>query len=187
MSTKTKKELIAFGAELRRRREARGHTLRDFARQLGISATYLSEVERGRLPGTLSTERIIDAARLLHEDPDEWLVLAGKTAAGLVIYRRPGCDLKQLWLMRTLRDFDADEYERVLDFVAAIKRRKADKRTNGGAPGPDQPQAGLGAPASPVAGGQGRGDAETKEAGLITSLCLLIAAGCAGWITWLSL
>ena len=36
-----------FGPKLREVREARGHSLRQVARQAGISAPYLSDIERG--------------------------------------------------------------------------------------------------------------------------------------------
>ena len=37
-----------LGAEMRRRREAKGFALREVARRLGISAPFLSDLELGR-------------------------------------------------------------------------------------------------------------------------------------------
>src|SRR3954470_11817032 len=79
-----------FGARVRRLREAKEIGLRPFARMIGISATYLSKIERDELPPPAET-RVKQIARLLDEDPDELLALAGKVASDLneIIRTRP--------------------------------------------------------------------------------------------------
>lgn len=52
-----------LGAVLRRRREATGQSLAEFAARAGISPAYLSEVERGRKE--ISVERLLAAGRAL--------------------------------------------------------------------------------------------------------------------------
>jgi HTH-type transcriptional regulator, competence development regulator len=71
-----------FGATIRNLREERGIGLRQFARTVGVSATYLSKIERGELPPP-AEDRVKEIARLLDQDPDELLALAGKVASDL--------------------------------------------------------------------------------------------------------
>jgi HTH-type transcriptional regulator, competence development regulator len=79
-----------FGARVRRLREHRQIGLRQFARMIGVSATYLSKVERDELPPP-AEDRVKEMARLLDQDADEMLALAGKVASDLseIIRRRP--------------------------------------------------------------------------------------------------
>ena len=68
-----------FGATIRKLREERGIGLRQFARMIEVSATYLSKIEREELPPP-AEGRVKEIARLLEQDPDELLALAGKVA-----------------------------------------------------------------------------------------------------------
>jgi hypothetical protein len=47
-----------------------------------VSATYLSKIEREELPPPAES-RVKEMARLLEQDPDELLALAGKVASDL--------------------------------------------------------------------------------------------------------
>ena len=71
-----------FGATIRELREERGIGLRQFARMIGVSATYLSKIERGEMPPP-AEDRVKEIARLLDQDADELLALAGKVASDL--------------------------------------------------------------------------------------------------------
>ena len=79
-----------FGATIRELREERRIGLRQFARMIGVSATYLSKIEREELPPP-AEDRVKEIARLLEQDPDELLALAGKVASDLneIIRRHP--------------------------------------------------------------------------------------------------
>src|SRR3954447_18929818 len=57
---------------------------------VGVSATYLSKIERDELPPPAEA-RVKEIARLLDQDPDELLALAGKVASDLneIILRHP--------------------------------------------------------------------------------------------------
>ncbi len=79
-----------FGATVRRLREERQIGLRQFAKRIGVSATYLSKIERDELPPP-AEDRVKEIARLLEQDTDELLALAGKVASDLneIIRRRP--------------------------------------------------------------------------------------------------
>lgn len=85
----------SFGERVRRLREARRETapefsLRRFAQQVGISATFLSKIETGEFSPP-SAENIKKMAELLGADPDELLALAGKIDPDLnrIIMNRP--------------------------------------------------------------------------------------------------
>lgn len=59
-----------FGKRLRELRHREGKmSLRELARRTGISPSYLSEIEQGKLPPP-SFEKIKLLARTLHEDPE---------------------------------------------------------------------------------------------------------------------
>ncbi len=64
-----------FGEVLRARRVAAGFSLRRFADRVGVSPTYLSQVEQGNAdPPT--AERVARMAELLGENADELIALA---------------------------------------------------------------------------------------------------------------
>jgi transcriptional regulator with XRE-family HTH domain len=79
-----------FGKELRKIRTKRGFTLRKFAEAVGVSPTYLSQVEQENvMPPT--ADRVKRMAELLGENPDEWIGLAGRVPDDLpeIIQRQP--------------------------------------------------------------------------------------------------
>ncbi len=100
-----------FGARVRRLREAGGIGLRPFARMIGISATYLSKVERDELPPP-AEGRVKEIARLLGQDPDELLALAGRVASDLgeIIKERPR---EMASFLRTVRGMGPEEIRRL--------------------------------------------------------------------------
>lgn len=65
---------IQFGAEIRRLRQLKGFGLREFASKAGISASYLSLIERGKVAPP-SMEKIRDLAKELDEAEAELLEL----------------------------------------------------------------------------------------------------------------
>jgi transcriptional regulator with XRE-family HTH domain len=74
MATKAKKR---FGQFVRDRRTAKGLSLRKFAELVGVSPTYLSQVEKGNCdPPT--AERVRRMAEILGENADELTALAGR-------------------------------------------------------------------------------------------------------------
>ena len=96
-----------FGARVRRLREAREIGLRPFARMIGVSATYLSKIERDELPPP-AEERVKEIARRLDQDPDELLALAGRVASdlGAIIRERPR---EMASFLRTVRGLGVEE------------------------------------------------------------------------------
>jgi len=79
-----------FGAFVRREREAKEIGLREMARRIGVSPTYLSNVERSWLPPP-AEDRVKKMATILGVNADELLALAGKVSSDLtdIIRQRP--------------------------------------------------------------------------------------------------
>ena len=76
---------MTFGSHLRKAREAKGLSLRKFAKKFEgkPTAAYLSRVERDEVPPP-SEEVILALAKELGEDPDVLMVMAGRIPAGLI-------------------------------------------------------------------------------------------------------
>ena len=71
-----------IGELVRQWRIERGLGLREFARRVGLSPTFVSKFERGEFkpPGE---EKLLEMARVLEKDRDEILALANKTPSDL--------------------------------------------------------------------------------------------------------
>jgi transcriptional regulator with XRE-family HTH domain len=80
----------AFGATVRRKREELEIGLREMAKKIGVSPTYLSKVERDEFPPP-AEDKVIAIANVLGCDRDELLALAGKVSSDLteIIRRHP--------------------------------------------------------------------------------------------------
>ena len=86
----TPKPKATFGSTVRRERERQKVGLRQFAKQIGVSPTYLSKVERDELPAP-AEDKVVRIAELLGRDRDELLALGNKVSSDLteIIKRRP--------------------------------------------------------------------------------------------------
>lgn len=112
----------AFGQVLRRRRLEKGYSLRKFAEMVGISPTYLSQVEQGNVdPPT--AERVRRMAELLDANPDEWIALAGRMPEDLpeIIQQQP-TELPEL--LREASGLTAEELRKVRAQVKRLKERR---------------------------------------------------------------
>ena len=71
---------MTFGSRIRELRQAKNLTLRDVAKKVKVTFTYLSKIENQKLSfGEFpSDELIVKLARVLDADPDELLLLAEK-------------------------------------------------------------------------------------------------------------
>jgi HTH-type transcriptional regulator, competence development regulator len=81
----------SFGEVLRDRRVAKGYSLRKFAELIGVSPTYLSQVEQGKVEAPPTVERVQRMAELLGENPDEFMAMAGRVPGDLpkIIQKQP--------------------------------------------------------------------------------------------------
>src|SRR3954468_4006635 len=69
-----------FGGFVRREREAREIGLREMAKMIGVSPTYLSKVERDEFAPP-AEDKVKAIAVILGQDPDELLALAGRVSS----------------------------------------------------------------------------------------------------------
>ena len=116
-----------FGELLAALREEQDFTLRELARQLGVSAPFLSDVEKNR-SAPLTKDRLDKVAEILHLNTDE------KTAMFDLVGRQRNTvapDLPDYIMgrdyvaaaLRTARDLNAGEAE-WLKFVEDLKKRE---------------------------------------------------------------
>lgn len=70
---------ITFGDKIKELREQQKLSLRELAKRIGVSAGYLSQLERNRmLVGLPSEDNIKKIARILYTDETELILLADK-------------------------------------------------------------------------------------------------------------
>lgn len=122
-----KKEYANFGEFLAEKREERDLTLREMARKMGVSAPFLSDVEKNR-SAPLTKERLDKVSEILNLDTDEKTTmydLVGRqrntVAPDLPDYIM-GRDYVAMAL-RTARDLNASEAE-WRKFVEDLKNRE---------------------------------------------------------------
>jgi HTH-type transcriptional regulator, competence development regulator len=79
-----------FGALVRREREAKEIGLREMAKKIGVSPTYVSKIERGDFDPP-AEDKVRRIAEIIGHDPDELLALAGRVSSDLtdIIRQRP--------------------------------------------------------------------------------------------------
>jgi len=113
---------IKFGAFVRQEREEREIGLREMAKMIGVSPTYISKVERDEFPPP-AEDKVRKIAEILNIDVDELLALAGKVSSDLskIIRERPR---ELAALLRTTKGMSqgdvenlAREAEKSKDFV----------------------------------------------------------------------
>jgi transcriptional regulator with XRE-family HTH domain len=97
----------SFGALVRQEREAKEIGLREMAKMIGVSPTYLSKVERDEFPPP-AEDRVRAIAKIIGRDVDELLALAGRVASDLseIIKRHP---IELAALLRTTKGLSADD------------------------------------------------------------------------------
>jgi ribosome-binding protein aMBF1 (putative translation factor) len=96
-----------FGAFVRREREAKEIGLREMAKMIGVSPTYLSKVERDEFPPPVE-DKVKAIAKIINCDADELLARAGRVSSDLsdIIKRRPR---ELAALLRTTKGLTADD------------------------------------------------------------------------------
>lgn len=83
-------EKRGFGGYVREKRKEKDYGLREMAKMVGVSPTYLSKVERGEFAPP-AEDRVKKIAEILGCDPDELLAMAGKVSSELtdIIRQQP--------------------------------------------------------------------------------------------------
>lgn len=109
-----------FGKYLREKRMAKDYSLRRFAELLGVSPTYLSHVEQGKVDSPLTAKLAHRAAELLGENPDEMVALAGRVPEDLpkIIQSEPGLMPE---LLRAAKGLTADKLKRLAEAAKRLQ------------------------------------------------------------------
>jgi len=111
-----------FGDVLREKRMAKGISLRKFADQVGVSPTYLSQVEQGNIdPPT--AERVKKMAEILGENADELIALAGRVPEDLpkIIQKQP---TQMPELLREASGLTAEQLRQLVDKARKLKEKE---------------------------------------------------------------
>ena len=110
-----------FGEFVRRKREAKEIGLREMAKMIGVSPTYISKVERDEFPPP-AEDKVRLIAEVIGCDVDELLARAGKVASDLsdIIKRNP---VEVAALLRTAKGLSADELTRLAREAQKAKDR----------------------------------------------------------------
>ncbi len=100
-----------FGATVRSEREKLEIGLREMAKKIGVSPTYLSKIERDEFPPP-AEDQFRKIAEILGRDVDQLLALAGKVSSDLseIIRERPH---ELAALLRTTKGLTVDDVARL--------------------------------------------------------------------------
>src|ERR1700692_3627188 len=100
-----------FGAFIRREREAREIGLREMAKIIGVSPTYLSKIERDEFPPP-AEDKVKAIAEIIGCNAHDVLARAGRVSSDIsdIIKRRP---VELTALLRTTKGMTADEITRL--------------------------------------------------------------------------
>jgi transcriptional regulator with XRE-family HTH domain len=101
-----------FGATVRRERERLEIGLREFAKLIGVSPTYMSMIERNELPPP-AEDKVRNIAVVIGCDADELLARAGRVSSDLseIIKRRP---IEVAELLRATKGLTAEDIVRLV-------------------------------------------------------------------------
>jgi transcriptional regulator with XRE-family HTH domain len=109
----------SFGALVRRERMAREIGLRQMAKQIGLSPTYLSKVERDDFSPP-AEDKVRAIATIIEQDVDELLALAGRVSSDLsdIIRKQPR---ETAALLRTVEGLSAKQVAKLSREAQRIK------------------------------------------------------------------
>lgn len=115
-----------FGSRVRQKRMDKQITLRKFAEMIGVSPTYVSQIERDEFKPP-SDDKIREIAKVLGEDEDEMLALAERVPADLpgIIQKHPK---EVATFLRTAKGFSREDWETLTKNIAKNPTGKGDKK-----------------------------------------------------------
>ena len=110
-----------FGAFIRRKREGREIGLREMAKMIGVSPTYLSKVERDEFTPP-AEDKVKAIARVIECDADELLALAGRVSSDIsdIIKRQP---VELAALLRSTKGLKAEDIVRLRQEAQKTKEK----------------------------------------------------------------
>jgi transcriptional regulator with XRE-family HTH domain len=108
-----------FGAFVRREREGKEIGLREIAKMIGVSPTYMSKVERDEFPPP-AEDKVRAIANIIRCDVDELLALAGRVSSDVsnIIKRQPA---EMAALLRTASGMSAEQIARLTRQAQKVK------------------------------------------------------------------
>jgi transcriptional regulator with XRE-family HTH domain len=100
-----------FGAFVRGQREAKEIGLREMAKMIGVSPTYLSKIERDEFPPP-AEDKVMAIAKIIGCDADDLLARAGRVSSEIseIIKRQP---VALAALLRTTKGLKAEDIARL--------------------------------------------------------------------------
>jgi predicted transcriptional regulator len=112
---------VKFGAYVRQEREGREIGLREMAKMIGVSPTYLSKIERDEFAPP-AEDKVRKIAEIFGSDIDELLALAGRVSSDLseIIRERPR---ELAALLRTTKGLTTDDVARLAREAEKAKDR----------------------------------------------------------------
>ncbi len=110
-----------FGAFIRRKREEKELGLREMAKKVGVSPTYLSKCERDEFPPP-AEDRVRKIAGIIGCDVDDLLARAGRVSMDIsdIIKRHP---VELTALLRTVKGMSGDDIARLAGEAGKVKKR----------------------------------------------------------------
>ena len=108
-----------FGEFVRRERKAKEIGLREMAKMIGVSPTYLSKIERDEFPPP-AEDKVRKIAAIIGCDADDLLARADRVSSDLseIIKRRP---VQVAALLRTTKGLTADDMARLARWAQKAK------------------------------------------------------------------
>jgi transcriptional regulator with XRE-family HTH domain len=108
-----------FGAFIRREREGKEIGLREMAKMIGVSPTYLSKVERDEFPPP-AEDKVRAIAKIIGGDADDLLARAGRVSSDItdIIKRHP---VELAALLRTTKGLSAEDIARLARQAQKVK------------------------------------------------------------------
>ena len=105
-----------FGPLFRAARKKAGHTLEAMADRIGVSAAYLSRVERGECP-PMREHHIITAAEILGVEPDDFLRAAVNERSEAPAFVKPNTVETYSFLLRRLNSLTDSQLARIEEIL----------------------------------------------------------------------
>lgn len=115
---------IAFGPTIRLLRQAKGISLREMARQLGVSPAFLSQIEAGR-QHKIPKARIVQVAEMLGVSEGYLLGTARQVHPDLIKFLSETPEAAEFMVAAMKSGLIAEDFTQLREFVSDRKRRGA--------------------------------------------------------------
>lgn len=123
---------IAFGPTIRLLRQAKGISLRELARQLGVSPAFLSQIEAGR-QHKIPRARIVQVAEMLGVSEGYLLGTARQMHPELMKFMSETPEAAEFMLAAMRSGLEAEDFTQLREIIADKKRRAGILKTTAAA------------------------------------------------------